>query len=540
MKLSRIIAVLVSLCLAQAASAQDKPAPSVPSSAPDEAAPTGPEPFGASLFRGHFMAQRQDGVNPEYAVMPGDRVAVSTWGAVQISDVLVVDGQGNIFLPGIGPVPLAGVRNADLTQVVKARIGRVYRANFEVYTNLLSAAPVGVFVTGGVERPGRYAGVPSDSVLFFLDQAGGIDPDLGSYRSIRVLRSGQLLAEIDLYAFLLEGELPTVQFAEGDTVVVQRRGPVVELRGAAGQPSLVELGTGKATGADVVAVVPNRGRVNEVTITGLRQRAPFNQTVTLDEFGTVSVRDGDVITFREDGRSATILVRLEGEFEGPSVLSVRRGARLLDVLNHVAVQSDIADTAAVHLRRDSVAKAQKKAIEDSLLRLERSALLALSRSQGESNIRAKEAELTRGFVERARLIQPVGRVVTSRAGEQQNLMLEDGDVLVIPTRTTVVRVSGEVQLTQAVTYAKGLTAGDYIASAGGFTDRADDDAVIVMHASAEVTVGDLDTPVLPGDEVLVPPRVDRKRLQNAADIINVIYQVAVSAGVVLAATPLGN
>ena len=100
-------------------------------------------------------------------------------------------------------------------------------------------------------------------------------------------------------------------------------------------------------------------------------------------------------------------------------------ARLVDVLNYVSVDLALANPQAVHVRRASVAKAQKTAIDDALFRLERSALLALSSSQGEANIRVREAELTQKFVERARLIQPLGRVVTARDNQQRNVNRTD-------------------------------------------------------------------------------------------------------------------
>ena len=184
------------------------PPPEMAAAPNPSAAISVPEPFGSRLFTGNFLHTRQDGLNPEYVVMPGDRIQVNTWGAIEMSTVLLVDAQGNVFLPNVGPIPVAGTKNAELTAKMKAGLGRVYARNFEVYTNLLTAKPVAVFVTGGVKRPGRYAGVPSDSALFFLEQAGGIDPRLGSYRNISVLRAGQKLAELDLYDFLLKGTLP--------------------------------------------------------------------------------------------------------------------------------------------------------------------------------------------------------------------------------------------------------------------------------------------------------------------------------------------
>jgi protein involved in polysaccharide export with SLBB domain len=514
-------------------SAEKKPSPAPSSSGPAAATST-PEPFGSRLFTGNFLHTRQDGLNPEYVVMPGDRLQVNTWGAIEMSNVFMVDAQGNIFLPNVGPIQVAGTRNADLTLKVKTGLGRVYARNFEVYTNLLTAKPVAVFVTGGVKRPGRYAGVPSDSVLFFLEQAGGIDPRLGSYRNISVLRGDQKLADLDLYDFLLRGTLPALQFKDGDTVLVNSRGAVIEMRGDVTLPATLEFRPGAVTGAQALAVVPGAARATQVTIEGIRGGIPISRTLSVASFKTFGLQDGDSINLRGDGRADTILIRLEGEFNGPSVLAVRRGARLVDVLNYVSVDMALANPKAVHIKRRSVANAQKSSIDDALFRLERSALLALSSSQGEAAIRVREAELTQKFVERARLIQPLGRVVTARDSQQRNVVLEADDVVVIPSRTNVIRVGGEVMMTQAVMFRPGATAEDYIADAGGFTDRSDRGKVIVIRANAEIAIGDTDMPILPGDELLVPPKVDTKALQNAVDITQVIYQIAVSAAVVLA------
>lgn len=498
------------------------------------APPEAPEPFGARLFTGNFLHTRQDGLNGDYLVMPGDRIQVSTWGALETSAVLLVDAQGNIFLPNVGPVQVAGTKNSELTTKVRTGLSRVYARNFDVYTNLLSAKPVAVFVTGGIKKPGRYAGVPSDSVLFFLEQAGGIDPRLGSYRDLTVLRAGQKLAQLDLYDFLLHGALPPIQFKDGDTVLVNPRGPIVEMHGEVTLPATLEFKPGAVTGAEAFAVVPGIARATHVTIQGIRDGVPISRTLSVTGFKNFALRDGDSITLRGDGRADTILVHLEGEFNGPSLLAVRRGARLVDVLNYVSVDMALANPQAVHVRRASVARAQKTAIDDALFRLERSALLALSSSQGEAGIRVREAELTQKFVERARLIQPLGRVVTALDNQQRNMVLEPEDVIVIPARTNVVRIGGEVMMTQAVMFRPKARAAEYITDSGGYTDRSDHGRVIIIRANAEVAVGDTDLPVYPGDEILVPPKVDTKLLQNSIDVTQVIYQIAVSAAVVIA------
>jgi protein involved in polysaccharide export with SLBB domain len=97
-----------------------------------------------------------------------------------------------------------------------------------------------------------------------------------------------------------------------------------------------------------------------------------------------------------------------------------------------------------------------------------------------------------------------------------------------------VRVGGEVMMTQAVMFRPNATAEDYIADSGGYTDRSERSKVIVIRANAEVAIGDTDTVIYPGDELLVPPKVDTKMLQNAVDVTQVIYQIAVSAALVIA------
>lgn len=497
----------------------------------------GATPFGASLFAGNFAGQRQDGIHSEYIILPGDRILVNAWGLITLNDVFVVDSQGNIFVPQIGPIHVAGVTNARLTDAVRAGFNRTYRAGFDVYTNLITASPVAVYVTGGVARPGRYAGVPSDTPLFFLAQAGGIDATTGSYRHVKVLRRGQLVAEVDLYDFLLRGTLDTVQFADGDVILVERRGPTVQVQGHRPQAELVELKQPGFTGQDVLDIVVSSASMAEITLQGLRDGAQVMRAYTREAFRGTQLSSGDVITLRGLRLTGEILVRLEGEFFGPSVLAVHRGARLLDVLAHVPVDPDLADLSGVHVRRDSVATAQRDAINDALNRLERSALLALSSTTGETTIRVQEAQLVRQFVDSARNIQPLGNVVTTREGQTRNLMLEDGDVIVIPTRTTVVLVAGEVQISQAIMYEPGLTAEDCIEQSGGVTNHGERRRVLVVRPSAEVITTDGGYHVHPGDQVLVMPHVDRKILQNFSDITSVLYQIAVGAAVVIRMFP---
>ena len=139
-----------------------------------------PPPYGANLFAGGYETERSDGLSDNYLIAPGDKLNIWIWGAVNFSNVVTVDNQGNIFIPDVGPINVKNVPASQVNQLVASKIGDVFTNNVNTYVNLLTATPVSVFVTGPVIRPGQYAGQSSDSILYFLKRAGGIDSDRGS------------------------------------------------------------------------------------------------------------------------------------------------------------------------------------------------------------------------------------------------------------------------------------------------------------------------------------------------------------------------
>lgn len=176
--------------------------------------------FGEQLFRGAFSTTSGSTFNDSYVINPGDNVQVRMWGAYQFASTMTVDPQGNIFLPNVGPVRVSGVQNGNLQNVVKSAVSRIYRSNVGVYASLEQAQPVKVFVTGFVKQPGYYGGLAADSVLSYLDRAGGVDPTRGSYIDIQIKRNGQLLQQVNLYDFLLAGKLQPFSFRDGDVITV--------------------------------------------------------------------------------------------------------------------------------------------------------------------------------------------------------------------------------------------------------------------------------------------------------------------------------
>ncbi|MDG2881255.1 SLBB domain-containing protein, partial [Vibrio parahaemolyticus] len=98
--------------------------------------------------------------------------------------------------------------------------------------------------------------------------------------------------------------------------------------------------------------------------------------------------------------------------------------------------------------------------------------------------------------------------------------------------TDLISISGEVLMPQAVVFNSNATIQDYVAWAGGFTERADDDRIAVVRANGLVEFGH-DYTIKPGDQILVLPKVDAKTMQAVKDITQIIYQIAVAANVAI-------
>ena len=164
--------------------------------------------------------------------------------------------------------------------------------------------------------------------------------------------------------------------------------------------------------------------------------------------------------------------------------------------------------------------------------MEQTALTATSSTPEEAQLRVDEARLIQDFVKRAGQLEPDGVIVVSRGKEVSDIWLEDGDEIVIPQKSNVVQVTGEVVMPKAVAYEKGMSLDDYLAAAGGVSDRADEKHILVAKQNGEVGLAER-LGVNAGDRILVLPRVDTKGLLLAKDLMTIVYQIAVATKVAI-------
>ena len=497
--------------------------------------------FGANLFTGAFAREGATQFNPDYAVAVGDKIQIRLWGAFDFDAVLTVDPKGNIFLPNAGPVHLLGVRNQDLQHLVEAAVGKVFRANVSSYASLAAAQPVRVFVSGFVNRPGLYSGTSMDSLLHYLDQAGGIDPERGSFLKVQVKRGQQVRSTTDLYEFLLNGTLPLIQLADGDVIFVAPRQNTVKVAGLAANAKRFEFSGSTRTVADLVKVVKPKASATHVRVIRNTGSIKNVEYVPLSNAASVTLQNGDELDFTADKKLGTITVRVEGEHQSAQEYVLPYGARMTDLLQQIQY-SERSDKDSLQLFRLSVKERQKQMLQASLKSLETAALTARSGTSDEARLRKEEAELLLQWVDRAKKIEPTGQVVIAQADARGDLLLENGDILRVPTKDGLVLVSGEVLFPNAVAFDSTLSLDDYVRRAGGYTQNAETARLVVARrdGSFAEAVGDTgffslgngNVAIRAGDEILVLPKIDVKSRQIWKDMTQIIYQIAVSAKVI--------
>jgi polysaccharide biosynthesis/export protein len=199
--------------------------------------------FGSTLFSNvpaTFAPVDRIPVTPEYLIGPGDELLIRLWGQVTLDGHFTVDRSGNVYLPQVGAVRVAGIPFAKLTDYLRSQIGRTFR-NFDINVNIGQLRSIQIFVVGEAKRPGSYTVSSLSTLVNALFASGGPGP-MGSMRDIQVKRNGETVITFDFYDLLLKGDKSKdVPLVSGDVIYIPPVGPMVAVAGSVDVPALYEL-----------------------------------------------------------------------------------------------------------------------------------------------------------------------------------------------------------------------------------------------------------------------------------------------------------
>ena len=393
--------------------------------------------FGQDIFRtpdAQFQPNMNQATPKNYTLGAGDEVIIDIYGASQLHLTSTISPDGAITIDGYGPVKLGGLTIIEATRRLKNTVGKRYQGS-QIMLSLGQTRTITVNVMGEVTMPGSYQLSAFANVMNALYMAGGIT-DKGTLRQIRVFRQNQLLSQIDLYSYLMDGVLDgDVRLEDGDVVIVNTYNALTCIDGKVKRPMYYEMKQDETLDRLLYFAGGFSGEAYTDAVRVMRKNngAQSVHTIRNADFASFRLMDGDSIDV------AAILPRLKNTVEIQGAV-FRPGFYGLDE-NVTTIRSLVA--AADGLSEDASAT---RAV--------------LYRMQLDRTYLALAIDL-KGILD----------------GTTDDVELRNEDQLFVPSRKNelenlIVVIHGEVYQPDTFAYAHNESVEDLILRAGGLTEKA--------------------------------------------------------------------
>lgn len=393
--------------------------------------------FGRDIFNNKLLSfePNMNIATPQnYVLGPGDEVIVDIYGASQKSQQLTVSPDGDITVPGFGPIKVSGMSVASAQSKIRSTLGSRY-ASSSLKISLGQTRSMMVNVMGEVKAPGTYTLSAFATVFHALYMAGGIN-DLGTLRNIKVYRGGKLITVVDVYEYILNGRLAgNVRLHENDVIVVGPYDCLVGIQGNVKRPMFYEMRPSESISTIVKYAGGFTGDAFTKSVNLVRKSGERYSVHTVEEFdmSTFKLADGDVITVDGMINRYENMVEIKGavfrpgQFElGKQITTVRS---LIEAAGGLTEDAFTARGVIYRMKEDRTLETMPIDIADIM------------------------------------------------SGNMADIPLKNEDVLFIPTQAEriaerTVTITGEVMSPGTFQFADNETIEDIIVRAGGLTDAA--------------------------------------------------------------------
>jgi protein involved in polysaccharide export with SLBB domain len=294
--------------------------------------------YGASLFSSQpasFGPVDHGPAHEHLIVGADDELRIRIWGQVNFSANLRVSREGEIFLPKVGAVHVAGLPFSEVAGHLRNAIGRVYR-NFELSVDMGEIHSIQVYVTGMARRPGEYTVSALSTLVDAVFTSGGPAAN-GSMRHVQLKREGKVVTDFDLYALLIKGDKTgDVELQPGDVLYIPAAGPQVALEGSVREAGIFELRGEESLGRLLDAAggrtaIASGARISVERIENRAHRRAFELAGDSEGLATL-LDDGDIVRIDPIVSDYLDTVTLRGSVANPGRFRWHAGMRLSDLL----------------------------------------------------------------------------------------------------------------------------------------------------------------------------------------------------------------
>lgn len=274
-------------------------------------------------------------VPSDYVLGPGDELLIRAWGKIDLNTRVNVDRNGQIFLPKVGSLTVAGLRYEQLEGFLHAAIGALYK-DFDLNVTMGQLRSIQIFVLGSARQPGSYTVSSLSTLVNALFTCGGPSAT-GSMRHIQLRRGNSVLTEFDVYDLLRRGDKShDVQLLPGDVIYIPPAGPEVALAGSVNEPGIYELKGDEAVASALedaggLTNLADQDRVILERIENHERREV--DSFALDDGGLKrALRDGDLLRVYPLSPRFDNAVTLRGNVAQPGRYVWHEGMRISDLI----------------------------------------------------------------------------------------------------------------------------------------------------------------------------------------------------------------
>lgn len=406
--------------------------------------------FGASLFKNanpQFQPNLEIATPKNYVIGTGDEIMIEIYGDSEASYQLRVSPEGNINIPYVGVVSVAGASIEAATSRIKSKLSSIYsglsNGGTHVSITLSNIRSIKVILSGEIVQPGTYT-LPSIATVFNALYSSAGPTENGSLRDIRIIRNGHQIATLDVYDFLTTGSLENnITLQDQDVIYVPPYLSRVELSGEVKRPLLFEVKPGESFD-DLLSYAGGftenayQARIKVIKNTGVERRI---EDLLASQFGQYEPQSGDKFTI------SRILDRFE---------------------NRVTINGSVFRPGEYEL----------------------SPGLSLSMLIKKADGVTEDAFLNRGYILRQKSDleseQLSFNISNILAGIDPDIALQKEDIVQISSifelrDKYIVTIQGEVRQADTFAYAENMTVGTLIQMAGGFKEGASPDRIEIAR-----------------------------------------------------------
>lgn len=398
---------------------------------------TGKKIFGHDIFRrgGISFEPNMNIATPQnYVLGPGDQVIVDIYGASQKTLQLTVSPEGEITVPGYGPVYVQGMSVASAQAKIRSTVGARYSSS-NLKVSLGNTRTIMVNIMGEVSSPGTYHLSAFSTVFHALYMAGGIK-DTGTLRNVKVYRNGNLVTIVDIYEYILNGRLAgNIRLQEGDVIQVGLYDCLVGITGNVKRPMFYEMRKNESVATLLKYAGGFTGDAYRKMVHLTRQTGERYTVYNIDEF--------EMTSFQVDDGDAVVVDGMLNRYE-----------------NMVEIKGAVFRPGKYQLGKDVT-----------------SVRTLLKSAEGVT----EDAMTNRGVLHRLKADRSLEVIAVDikgiLAGTSPDIPLANEDVLFIPTEADLrqqrtLTITGEVMSPGSYQFADNTTLEDLIIEAGGLTDAA--------------------------------------------------------------------